>query len=262
MTAPKPIVLVTGASAGLGAALAAAFAAKGHQTVLVARRQAQLAEVADAIAAGGHPRPHVIALDLAAPDAGDRLARALHEAAFEPAIVVNNAGFGLLGPAVNLDRDRQLAMIELNVRIATDLSLRFVESLERHKGGILNVASVLGFVPGPGMAVYHATKAYLLSFSEALHHELKPRGIRVTVLCPGPVDTEFGIRPAGFFSRRLLRPMEHVVRHGLAGFLAGEPVVIPGRDNKVLSVLPRILPRGAILSMLAASKRQRFETSP
>jgi short-subunit dehydrogenase len=257
----QPIVLITGASGGIGAALARAFAERGHKLVLVARREAQLAEVADKIAGGGHTRPHVVSLDLSLPDAGDRLAQALQEAGLEPEIVVNNAGFGMLGLAVELGRAQQLAMIDLNMRIATDLSLRFVDGLERHKGGILNVASVLGFVPGPGMAVYHATKAYLLSFSQALHQELKPRGVRVTVLCPGPVETDFGVRPLGYFSRRMIRPMEHVIRHGMAGFLAGEAVVIPGKDNKVLSVLPRILPRRAILSMVGASKRRSFEAS-
>ena len=100
--------------------------------------------------------------------------------------MVNNAGFGLLGPAASLDRAEQLAMVDLNVRALTELSLAFVDSLKRRNGGILNVGSVAGFLPGPGMAVYYATKAYVLSFSEALHQELKARGVRVTVLCPGP----------------------------------------------------------------------------
>lgn len=257
----KPIVLVTGASAGLGAALAAAFAARGHGIVLVARREAELNDVADGIAAQGHERPHVIALDLTLPDAGDRLERVLREAGLEPEIVVNNAGFGMLGPAAKLDRAQQLAMVDLNVRIATDLALRFADSLARRKGGILNVASVLGFLPGPGMAVYHATKAYLVSFSLALHQEMKAKGIRVTVLCPGPIETGFAVRPVGYFARRLTRPLEHVVRHGMAGFLAGEPVVVPGRDNKVLTVLARLLPRWLTLSMVGNSKRRRFEAT-
>jgi hypothetical protein len=257
----KPIVLVTGASAGLGAALAEAFAERGHSVVLVARREAQLNDVADGIAAKGFERPRVIALDLALPEAGDRLERALQDAGLEPEIVVNNAGFGLLGPAAKLDRAQQLAMVDLNVRIATDLALRFTDSLARRKGGILNVASVLGFLPGPGMAVYHATKAYLVSFSLALHQEMKAKGIRVTVLCPGPIETEFAVRPVGYFARRLTRPLEHVVRHGIAGFLSGEPVVVPGKDNKVLTVLARLLPRWLTLSMVGNSKRRRFEAT-
>jgi short-subunit dehydrogenase len=255
----KPIVLVTGASAGLGAALAAAFAGRGHSVVLVARRGTQLAEVADDIAARGHQRPHVVALDLTLPDAGERLAQTLQEMGLEPEIVVNNAGFGLLGQAASLDHARQLAMVDLNVRIATDLSLRFVDSLKRHKGGILNVASVLGFVPGPGMAVYHATKAYLVSFSLALRQELKARGVRVTALCPGPVDTEFSVRAKGFMSRKLTRGVDRVVREGIEGFLRGDAVVITGRSNKVLSMLPRFLPRSVVLSIIGASKRERVE---
>ena len=105
--------------------------------------------------------------------------------------MVNNAGFGLVGLAGARDRAEQLAMIDVNVRALTELSLAFVDSLARHRGGMLNVGSMAGFLPGPGMAVYYATKAYVLSFSEALHSELKARGVRVTVLCPGPVPTEF-----------------------------------------------------------------------
>jgi short-subunit dehydrogenase len=150
-------------------------------------------------------------------------------------------------------------MVDLNVRIATDLSLRFVDSLKRHKGGILNVASVLGFVPGPGMAVYHATKAYLVSFSLALNQELKSQGVRVTALCPGPVDTEFGVRAKGFLSRKLTRGVDRVVREGVEGFMRGDAVVIPGRNNKVLSLLPRFLPRSVVLAIIGASKRERIE---
>ena len=108
----------------------------------------------------------------------------LRAAGLEVQFLVNNAGFGLMGAATKLDRGEQLAMVDLNARALTELSLRFVDSMTRHKGGILNVASVASFMPGPGMAVYHATKAYVLSFSEALHQELKPRGVRVTALCP------------------------------------------------------------------------------
>ena len=249
----KPIVLVTGASAGLGAALAAAFAERGHSIVLVARREAQLKDVADGIAAQGHERPHVIALDLALPDAGDRLERALGEAGLEPEIVVNNAGFGMLGPAAKLDRAQQLAMVDLNVRIATDLVLRFAESLARRKGGILNVSSVLGFLPGPGMAVYHATKAYVLSFSEAMHQELKSQGVRVTALAPGPVKTEFQARagmPQGYFPRIMVRPADRVAREGYEGLMRGKRIVIPGFNNRVAALLPRFLPHSLLLSIM------------
>ena len=196
----RPVTLITGASAGIGAALAHEFAAHGHELVLVARREQALNALADAIAAKGRTRPTVLRVDVARVDAAQSIADALARRGLEPDIVVNNAGFGLLGSADELDRAEQLAMIDLNVRALTDLSLRFIDSLERRKGGILNVASVAGFLPGPGMAVYYATKAYVISFSEALHRELAPKSVRVTVLCPGPVPTEFQAR-AGISGR-------------------------------------------------------------
>ena len=122
------------------------------------------------------------------------LAAELARAISSRRIVVNNAGFGLVGEALRLDRDEQLAMIDLNVRALTELSLAFTDSLARRRGGILNVASLAAFLPGPGMAVYYASKAYVLSFSEALHHELAGLGVRVTALCPGPVATGFQAR--------------------------------------------------------------------
>src|SRR5438034_7116656 len=176
----KPVVLITGASSGIGAALARVFAAHGHELVLVARRQDRLNALADEIAAAGRSRPTVLAVDLERRDTASVVAAELSAKGMEPAVVVNNAGFGLSGAAAALSRDEQLAMIDVNVRALTELSLMFVDSLARHRGGVLNVASVAAFLPGPGMAVYYASKAYVLSFSEALHRELSDRGVRVT----------------------------------------------------------------------------------
>ena len=151
-------------------------------------------------------------------------------------------------------------MIDLNVRALTDLSLAFVESLERHQGGILNVASVAAFLPGPGMAVYYASKAYVLSFSEALHHELKSKGVRVTALCPGPVPTEFQAR-AGVttdtFSPLLTRSAERVAREGYRGLKAGRRVVVPGFANKVVTSLVRFVPRPLLLRATDLHQRGR-----
>ena len=171
-----PVTVITGASAGIGVELARVFAGHGHALVLVARREQLLAALAAEIAAAGGPRPLVLPLDLAQPDAAARIAEALAARGLEPEYVVNNAGFGLVGRAADLDRAEQLAMIDLNVRALTDLSLAFVDSLARQRGGMLNVASVAGFLPGPGAAVYYASKAYVLSFSEALHRELEAPG--------------------------------------------------------------------------------------
>ena len=129
--------------------------------------------------------PIVIPCDLEQPDAGDRIAAALAAEGVEVEYVVNNAGFGKFGRAIKIDRAEQLGIIAVNIRALTDLSLRFSDSLIRNRGGILNVGSIAGFLPGPGMAVYYASKAYVLSFTEALRAELGPRGVRVTALCPG-----------------------------------------------------------------------------
>jgi short-subunit dehydrogenase len=250
----QPVCLITGASAGIGAALARVFAQAGHALVLTARREAQLAALADEIAGTGHARPHVIATDLGASDGPARLAEALRAAGLEPAIVVNNAGFGLLGEAAVLDRAQQLAIIDLNIRALTDLSIRWLDSIARHGGGILNVASIAGFLPGPGMAVYHASKAYVVSFTEALHEELKGDGVRVCALCPGPVETEFFERagvPDNYFPAYLNRSAERVAREGYAGFMGGHRVVVPGKLNRIMTLLPRLLPRGLMLAMTA-----------
>jgi len=192
----------------------------------------------------------VIACDLEQPDAGDKIAAALAAEGVEVEFVVNNAGFGLFGNAVELDRAEQLGIIAVNIRATTDLSLRFSDQLIRHRGGILNVGSIAGFLPGPGMAVYYASKAYVLSLTEALRGELAPRGVRVTVLCPGPVPSEFQAR-AGFkpgFDSAILNvsPLE-VAKAGYRGLMADKRAVLPGLGIKMVPFLLRLFPRGFIL---------------
>jgi short-subunit dehydrogenase len=258
----RPVTLITGASAGIGSALAHVFARHGHELLLIARREQRLAELADAIAAQGHKRPLLLPLDLARPDAVERIDHALASLDVEPEYVVNNAGFGLFGAADALDLNEQLSMIDLNVRLLTDLSLAFIAVLQRRRGGILNVASVAGFLPGPGMAVYYASKAYVLSFSEALHRELKPRGVRVTVLCPGPVPTEFQGR-AGVRTTReqplFTQSPERVAQEGYRGLMSGRRLVIPGFANKLVTFLLRLTPRH--LALAGVEARQRYRQS-
>jgi short-subunit dehydrogenase len=257
----RPVTLITGASSGIGSALAHVFAANGHELVLVARREQMLAKVADAIAVAGGMRPTILRADVGRIDAARRIDEALAAQGLAPEIVVNNAGFGLVGAAAKLSRAEQLAMIDLNVRALTDLSLAWVDNLERRKGGILNVASIAGFLPGPGMAVYYATKAYVISFSEALHRELAPKGVRVTVLCPGPVPTEFQARAgvdANQFPRLLTLSAERVAKAGYQGLKEGRRVVVPGFADKMVAALVRTLPRSLLFKLTETRSAGRY----
>jgi hypothetical protein len=245
------VTLITGASAGIGTELARVFASHGHRLALVARRADRLAALADEITAGGGAAPIVIACDLEQPGATDSIAAALAAEGLEVEYVVNNAGFGLFGRAIELDRPEQLSIIAVNIRAMTDLSLRFSDQLIRHRGGILNVGSIAGFLPGPGMAVYYASKAYVLSFSEALRCELAPRGVRVTALCPGPVPSEFQARAGfepGFDSAILNVSPADVAKAGYRGLMANKRLVLPGLGIKMVPFLLRLFPRGFILA--------------
>lgn len=245
------VTLITGASAGIGTELARVFAAQGHRVALVARRLDRLMALAGEIEAASGSKPIVISCDLEQPDAGDRIAAALAAADVEVDYVVNNAAFGLFGNAIELDRAEQLNIIAVNIRALTELSLRFSDSLIKHRGGILNVGSIAGFLPGPGMAVYYASKAYVLSFSEALRGELAQRGVRVTTLCPGPVPSEFqaraGFKP-GFDSAILNVSAADVAKAGYRGLMANKRVVLPGLGIKMVPLMLRFLPRGFILA--------------
>ena len=245
------VTLITGASAGIGTELARIFASNGHRLALVARRADRLAALADEITAGGGAAPIVIVCDLEQPDAAESIATALAAEGVEVEYVVNNAGFGLFGRAIELDRAEQLSIIAVNIRAMTDLSLRFSDQLIRNRGGILNVGSIAGFLPGPGMAVYYASKAYVLSFSEALRCELAPRGVRVTALCPGPVPSEFQARAGfepGFDSAILNVAPSDVAKAGYRGLMANKRVVLPGFGIKMVPFLLRLFPRGFILA--------------
>jgi short-subunit dehydrogenase len=244
------VTLITGASAGIGAELARVFASNGHRVALVARRAERLTALANEIAAAGGTSPMIIACDLEQPDAGDKIAAVLAAEGVEVEYVVNNAGYGLFGNAIELNRAEQLGIISVNIRALTDLSLRFSDHLIRNKGGILNVGSIAGFLPGPGMAVYYASKAYVLSFSEGLRCELAARGVRVTALCPGPVPSEFQTRAGfepGFDSAILNVSAANVAKAGYQGLMANKRAVLPGLGIKIVPFLLRLFPRGFIL---------------
>jgi uncharacterized protein len=255
-----PVTLVTGASSGIGAELARVFASRGHELVLVARRQSELTDLADELAGKGAKRPIVLAMDLTDRGAVARIAAELKSRDREPAYLINNAGFGLAGLSTVLDRGEQLAMIDVNVRALTELTLTFTDSVVRNRGGILNVASIVSFMPGPGMAVYYASKAFVLSFSEALHSELSRRGVRVTALCPGPVATGFqsraGIR-AGTAGETtpLAIPARRVAEIGYDALMRGKRVVVAGFGNKIVVFFMRYLPHGLLLPMIKTRLR-------
>ena len=247
----RRIALVTGASAGLGVDFARQLAAKGYRLVLAARRGERL----DALAAElGNAR--AVAIDLGEAGAAGWLMADLAAHGEQVDLLVNNAGFGLAGRFDVLDGARQRAMIDLNCGALVELAHAVLPGMiERKSGAILNVASTAAFQPGPGMAVYFATKAFVLSFSEALHEEVKRHGVTVTALCPGPTATEFG-EVAGWGGHplvdRLTATSPDVVRAGLDGLDKGKAVVVPGLVNKAGAQGHRVLPR-ALLRRIAGS---------
>lgn len=248
----RPVTLVTGASAGLGAEFARQCSARGDEVVLVARRLDRL----EALAAETG-RAHAIAADLSASGAAERLIREVEGRGLTVSTLINNAGFGLTGKFVDQPRERQRQMIDLNIATLTELThLVLPKMRERRKGGILNVASTGAFQAGPGFAVYFATKAYVLSFTEALHQELKAYGIKVSALCPGPTATEFG-DVAGVTSPRFQKfsaDARTVVAAGLHGLDSNKAIVIPGLTNKLSAQSNRLLPRAVVRRIVASLK--------
>ena len=256
------LVLITGASGGIGEAFAHLLAGDNCELVLTARNDSELNRVRGLIAAR-HPerRITVIAGDLSHADAGSVLEAELTQRGLAPDVVINNAGFGIAGAAARASRNDQINMIDLNVRALTELTLRFLPAMVARKGGgVINVASTAAFMPGPHMAVYYATKAYVLSFSEALAAELEGTGVTITALCPGPVRTGFQERAQMQNSRLLQRmltlPVEEVAQAGWRGFKQKRRVVIPGYLNMATGYAGRYLPRWSVLPAIRAIQRR------
>ena len=248
-----PVALVTGASAGLGVEFARQLSKRGHRLVLAARRKERLEEMAAEL---GNAR--AAAIDLSKPEAVTELIADIEGAGEDVDLLINNAGFGLIGRFAELDAKREREMIDLNVGALTDLCRAVApRMIARKSGGILNVASTAAFQPGPKMAVYFATKAFVLSLTEALHEELKPHGIKVSCLCPGPTRTEFG-EVAGFggnslFDRVAMRA-DDVVRQGLNGLDRNRAVVVTGWLNKLGAASTRFAPRPAARKIAGSIK--------
>ena len=243
-------VLVTGASAGIGAAMARDLGARGARTLLVARRADALDAVAsDVRSAGG--TADVIAADLSGADG----AAALVERLDEPIdVLINNAGYGIQGPFLDADTPETVGQVELNVTALTALTHALLpDMVARGRGGVLNVASVAAFTPAPRFAVYAATKAFVRSLSEALHFEMRGTGVAVTCLCPGPVETQFADRAGmddAFFDGAMTA--EAVAKAGLDGLARGRRVVVPGVLNVVQTTAAPLVPRSLLLRVTDA----------
>lgn len=248
MSAVKPeTVLITGASSGIGLDLARCFAADGSRIVLVARNTAALESLAGELRKAHGIEAVVLTADLSRSETSQKIFSELQGRGVVVDILVNNAGFGLMGRFASLPLLRQLEIIQVNVTALTELAGLFLPGMiERRRGGVLNVGSVAGFVPGPNMAVYYASKAFVLSFTEALAEELSGTGLTVTVLCPGPTESNFGQVARGGKSRKLKivkMNSKSVAEAGHLAFRQGKCVAVCGLQNQIAVQLPRIIPR-------------------
>lgn len=249
-TADCETVLITGASSGIGLELAKCFAADGSRLILVARNVPALEKLAEELRRENKIEVMVLPADLSLPETPMRIFETLSGQKISVDVLVNNAGFGAIGVFEQLPLERQIEMIRVNVTALTELAGLFLpDMVARRRGGILNVGSVAGFLPGPNMTVYYATKAFVQSFSEALAAELKGTGVKLTVLCPGPTPTNFGV-VAGSKNIRLVRvpktSASKVARDGRNALRDGKTVCVSGIQNQFLVFLIRLLPRGLI----------------
>jgi short-subunit dehydrogenase len=252
-------VLITGASAGLGVEFARLYAGQGCDLILTARREDRMHALADELRAKHDIQVRVFAADLADPSAPQAIYDWVASEDVAVNILVNNAGFGLRGRFADLPLDRQLAMLRVNVNALTELTGLFLPGMRaRGRGGILNVGSTAGFQPGPLLAIYYATKAFVLSFSEALHDELRGTGVRVTCLAPGATRTEFA-EAADMTETRLFRMRSMsagaVARAGVQALERGKALVVPGWFNKLAAWSTRFLPRAWVRRAVMSLQR-------
>lgn len=271
MTSPTPapsdsLVVVTGASSGIGRELALCAARDGHPVLLVARGREALEQAADAAIDAGCPAAHVVVADLSTRKGVAAVVAAVNELDLPIAALVNNAGVGGWGPFGDQDASRATRMVDLNCRAVVELSRALLDRVRDARGGVLTVASTAAFQPGPGMAVYHASKAFALSFSLALREELRSEGVRVTALCPGPVPTEFGASAgvdadveSSLRVKLSSQPADKVARMAWRGLQKNQAVVLPGTVNRLGAKLAPLttstrIARTALGAMGAASK--------
>jgi len=243
--------VVTGASGGIGRAFASVLASHGFNLVLIARRSERLDEVARGLNGSHGVQVTTIAGDLSAPDSPARVVAELQQRSIRADVLINNAGFAMRGRFAELDLAGQMALLQLNIVSLTQLTgLLLPGMIERGYGRILNVASICGFLPGPLMATYFASKAYVLSFSQALASEIRGTGVTVTTLCPGPTRTDFCVR-AGLtktkaFRRRVMEASE-VARIGISALMKGRSLVIAGLRNRMRMLAVPFVPTGVLM---------------
>lgn len=256
----RQTALVTGASGGIGLELAHVLAREGFDLVLVARRQDELDKLAKDLSKTHGIEATVVAKDLTKPEAPSELFKEMKGTAID--VLVNNAGFGTYGKFAEIERERDLQQIQLNVAALVHLTKLFVgPMLERKRGRILNVASTAAFQPGPLMAVYYATKAFVLSFSEAIATELSGSGVTVTVLCPGPTESGFQasakMQESGLFKSLPVADGKSVAEAGIAGMLKGKVIVVPGLVNKIGIQANRLTPRAIVRNVVKRMQDRR-----
>jgi len=245
--------LITGASSGLGRDFAQLFSRDGHDVVLVARREARLTELARDLETRYGNRVMVITTNLRENDAAERIASALRGVEID--YLVNNAGFGVIGDFTKTDLNAEIGMIQLHVVATTQLTkLLLPPMLERGRGRIMNVASIASFLPGPYAAVYYATKAYVLSWSQALSEELRDTPVTLTTLCPGRTSTEFASVASVPNSALLTRPILSlpVARQAYRAMHKGQRLVVPGLPNKAITYFVRLVPRSFVTRVTRA----------
>jgi len=253
--------LINGASSGIGEAFARRLAADGHDVLLVARSEEKLIALCNELGLNHNVRAQYVVLDLSQPDAPARLLEETRERNLEIDLLINNAGFGSMGEFAQLDLARELNMIDLNVRSLVELTYLFLQPMRERKGGsIINVASTASFQPVPFMATYAATKAFVLSFSEALWEENRPYGIKVMALCPGVTET--GFFEASHMKRppaRAAQTSEQVVEVALRAWKRGKASVISGWLNGITVETERLVPRSLVLRLVGAIMRPYLE---
>jgi uncharacterized protein len=256
------MMLITGASSGIGLELARVAAAKGHDLVLVARTEEKLRELARELHERYGVRAEVIAADLSRPGTAAEIVSRIETLGIQIDALVNNAGFGAYGPFTETALATELQIIHVNIVALTELTKRLLPGMiARRAGRILNVASTAAFLPGPLMAVYYATKAYVLSFSEAIANELAGTGVTVTALCPGPTASGFqaaaNLEESKLVAGRTLATSRQVAQDGYDAMMAGRTLVVSGWSNKLVAQMPRLLPRRVVAAIVRGVQERR-----